>query len=141
MSKIPVKLSIRGIQRYDEQEPDVIELITEGTMERQGKAWEITYEETDLTGMAGVTTIFRAGPGGVVLKRTGRLQSRMIFREGIKHESLYQMEFGALLIAVEGRKVTHSLTELGGTVDIIYGIQIEGSASGVVEYHLDVKAI
>lgn len=141
MSRIPVKLSIEGRQYYDGQEPDVIELVTEGTLEHEKNVWVITYEESDLTGLAGVTTAFRVGPRGVALKRTGRLQSQMIFREGVRHESLYQMEFGALMIAVQAQKIHADLTEAGGTVDITYSIEIENAASGTVEYHLDVKAM
>ena len=141
MSLIPVKLSIVGKQYYDGQEPDVIELVTDGTLEHEKNVWVITYEESDLTGLAGVTTAFRIGPRGVALKRTGRLQSQMIFREGTRHESLYQMEFGALMIAVQAQKIHTDLTEAGGTVDITYTIEIENAASGTVEYHLDVKAV
>lgn len=141
MSKIPVRLLVRGKQFYDGQEPDVIELVTEGTMEKQKQVWEIAYEESDLTGLEGVTTVFRVGPRGVSLKRSGRLQSQMIFREGVRHESLYQMEFGALMIAVQAQKIRHELTENGGTVDITYSIEIEQSTGGMVEYHLDVKSV
>ena len=141
MSLIPVKLSIVGKQYYDGQEPDVIELVTDGTLEHEKNVWVITYEESDLTGLAGVTTSFRIGPRGVALKRTGRLQSQMIFREGTRHESLYQMEFGALMIAVQAQKIHADLNEQGGTVDITYTIEIENAASGTVEYHLDVKAV
>ena len=141
MSLIPVQLRIEGRQYYDGQEPDVIELVTEGTLEHEKNVWVITYEESDLTGLAGVTTAFRVGPRGVALKRTGRLQSQMIFREGVRHESLYQMEFGALMIAVQAQKIHTDLTEAGGTVDITYTIEIENAASGTVEYHLDIKAM
>ena len=141
MAKIPVRLSIRSIQSYDDQEPDTIELITEGTLERQDKAWEIVYEETELTGMPGVTTVFRAGPGGIVLKRLGRLRSTMIFREGSRHESLYQMEFGAMMLGVTAEKVRHDLTEQGGTADVVYSLDIEHTSGGHVEYHLEVKAL
>lgn len=141
MSKIPVKLSILGKQFYDGQEPDVIELVTEGIMERRNHVWAISYEESDLTGLEGVTTVFRVGPRGVSLKRSGKLQSQMIFMEGFRHESLYQMEIGTLMVAVQAQKVRSTLTESGGTVDINYNIEIEDSAQGVVEYHLDVKPI
>lgn len=139
MSVIPVQLSIQGKQFYDGQEPDVIELVTDGTLEQQGKAWVIGYDETELTGMAGVHTEFRIGPKGISLVRNGKLDSRMIFREGKRHESLYRMDFGALMIAVEGKKIQAELTQDGGTVDLSYLIEIEQSAQGVVEYHLDVR--
>ena len=54
--KIPVVLSVCGRQSYDGQEPDVIELVTEGTMELRSGGWDISYEETELTGLRGVTT-------------------------------------------------------------------------------------
>ena len=139
MSKIPVMLSILGKQSYAGQEPDAIELVTEGTMEQRGDVWEISYEESDLTGLEGVTTTFRVGPRGVTLRRTGRLQSQMICQEGKRHESLYQLEFGALMITVCARQIGYNLScDQAGTVDLIYSIEIEGSAAGTVDYHLDV---
>ena len=141
MSKIPVMLNVRGVQRYQDQEPEVIELTTEGTMERQKEVWEVSYEESDLTGLAGVTTAFRVGPRGVVLKRTGKLQNQMIFMEGRRHESLYRIDIGALMIAVKATKVQSNVSEIGGTVDIHYQIEIEDTAMGTVEYHLDIQPV
>ena len=135
-----VILSIRGKQLYENQEPDVIELVTEGTLQKFPDGWEICYEESDLTGLEGVTTSFRIGLDKITLTRTGRLHSQMVFQVGVLHESLYQMEFGALMITVCATRIDHAITETGGTVDLTYGIDIEQSAGGVVEYHLDIKA-
>ena len=98
--KQDVILTICGRQTYEGQEPDVIELTTDGTMEFHDGGWNISYEESELTGLQGVTTTFRVEPGRVTLNRTGKLHSRMVFQEGTAHESLYQMEFGALLVTV-----------------------------------------
>lgn len=133
-----VVLSIRGKQNYGEQEPDVIELVTDGTMEYRNDGWDISYEESDLTGLAGVTTTFRVEPKKITLTRTGRLQSQMVFQEGVFHESLYQMEFGAMLITVCASKVEYNLSTSGGSVDLVYGIDIEQTAVGIVDYHLQV---
>ena len=137
--KQAVVLSLRGCQRYEEQEPEVIELVTEGTLESRDGGWDISYEESDLTGLAGVTTTFRVEGKTITLTRTGKLHSQMVFQEGMLHESLYQMEFGALMIAVCAREVRYTLTEQGGTIDLIYGIDIEQSQGGIVEYHLDIQ--
>lgn len=137
--KRTVVLSICGKQFYEEQEPEVIELVTEGTLERIGNGWEIRYEESRLTGMEGVTTSFRVEPEQIILTRSGRLHSQMVFRLGVLHESLYQMEFGALMITVCATKMEYDIDEQGGTVDLTYGIDIEQSAGGVVEYHLDIR--
>ena len=133
-----VLLSIRGVQSYADQEPDVIELVTEGTLEKMGNGWEILYEETKLTGMEGVTTSFLIEPDKIVLTRTGSLKSQMIFTLDKPHDSLYQMDFGALMISVCASRIVVSLDETGGFVDLVYGIDIEQSAAGEVDYHLTI---
>lgn len=138
--KQSVVLSLCGRQFYEEQEPETIELVTEGTLEPIGDGWEIRYEESQLTGMEGVTTTFRVEPGKVTLIRTGRLHSQMVFQEGMVHESLYQMEFGALMVTVCATKLRYDISQRGGTVDLTYRIDIEQSSGGVVEYHLDIRS-
>ena len=135
-----VVLSIRGQQNYQEQDPEVIELVTEGNLTRLENGWKVSYEESDLTGLAGVTTVFEVTPDCITLTRPGSLNSQMVFQKGVLHESLYQMEFGALMIAVCATRVSYDLTQQGGTIDLTYGIDIENTAAGIIEYHLDIKA-
>ena len=131
----PVVLSLKGTQSYLDQEPEVIELVTEGVMENHGQRWDLSYEESDLTGLAGVTTTFQIEPGKVILNRTGNLNSQMVFVEGQQHDSLYQMEFGALMLSVKATRVEYDLTEEGGTVDLSYRIEIEQTSAGTIDYH------
>lgn len=138
MSK--VILSVRGQQSYPSQDPEIIELVTEGSMTAIPGGWDITYEESDLTGLAGTTTTFRVEPGCVTLTRTGPLSSQMVFRQGVPHESLYQMPFGAMMITVCANQVRYDLKEQGGTIDLVYAIEIENTAAGTIEYHLDIQA-
>ena len=138
--KQTVVLNIRGRQSYEGQEPDVIELVTEGTMELRDGGWEISYEETELTGLEGVTTTFRVEPEKVTLRRTGKLRSEMVFEQGVRHESLYQLEFGALLMAVTAKQVFFDIVSDGGVIDLCYSIEIENTAAGLVDYHLDIRA-
>lgn len=139
--KKQVVLSICGKQSYAGQEPDVIELVTDGTLEELTTGcWEICYEETALTGMEGVSTSFLVEPGKIVLTRSGKLSSQMIFREGIPHDSLYQMQFGALMLSVTASKMRYELSSEGGTVDLSYSIEIEQTAAGMIDYHLEIKS-
>lgn len=137
--KRSVLLTIRGIQNYEAQEPETVELVTEGTLEQEGDGWKLVYEESDLTGLRGVTTTFHVEPGKITLSRKGPLSSQMVFQEGMFHESLYQMEFGALMITVCASRVRYDISELGGTIDLTYAIEIEQSAAGCIEYHLDIR--
>ncbi len=137
--KKTVMLSLRGKQSYMDQDPEIIELVTEGTLEKIDDGWKLSYEESALTGLEGVTTTFQIFPGKIVLSRTGKLKSEMVFQEGELHDSLYQMEFGALMITVCATRVDHAISEDGGVVDLVYGIEIEQSEGGVIEYHLQIQ--
>ena len=136
-----VLLTVTGRQTYGDQEPETIELVTEGTMAFRDGGWDISYEETALTGMEGVTTTFRVEPGKVTLLRTGKLTSTMVFQENVAHDSLYQLEFGALLMTVKATSVIYDLVPDGGMVDLVYEICIENAEAGVIDYHLDIRKI
>ena len=137
--KNAVILSICGRQYYADQEPEVIELVTEGTLEQVDGGWRLCYEESDLTGLQGVNTTFQVVGKTVTLIRSGKLNSQMVFEEGISHDSLYQMEFGALLLTVCATKVEADISADGGILDLVYSVEIEKTAAGTIEYHLDIR--
>lgn len=139
--KKKVMLTIRGTQHYEEQEPEAIELITEGTLQKLDNGWELIYQESDLTGLAGVTTSFLLEGEKIVLTRTGKLNSQMVFQKGVLHNSLYEMEFGALMLTVCASSIHYALTEDGGTIDLVYGIEIEQTSAGVIDYHLEITSV
>lgn len=136
-----VLLSICGKQSYMGQDPDIIELVTEGVLTEKSGIWYLEYQETELTGLEGVTTTFEIKPDEVILRRTGKLNSQMVFREGIRHDSLYQMEFGALMLSVCATHIYWELSENGGVIDLVYGIEIEQTNAGEITYHLDIRPV
>jgi uncharacterized beta-barrel protein YwiB (DUF1934 family) len=138
--KIPILLSIKGSQTYADQEPDTIELVTDGTLEYRDGGWDLCYEESALTGLDGVTTTFRVESGRIVLDRTGKLRSQMVFEEGVSHDSLYQMEFGALHLTVCAERIWAQISPAGGVIDLVYSIQVEHDVAGKIDYHLDISA-
>ena len=134
-----VILSLHSRQSYEEQEAEELELVTEGTMEFRDNGWEISYVETELTGLEGVTTTFRVEKDQLILKRTGQLRSEMLFRLGYAHDSLYQMPFGAFLMRVETLSLFYDIVSDGGSIDLCYRVTIENSQAGTIEYHMDIR--
>lgn len=63
----------------------------------------------------------------------------MVFQEGVFHDSLYQVEFGTLMITVCASKVQAELSERGGSIDLVYSIEVEQNAAGTIDYHLEIK--
>ena len=135
-------ITLRGIQSYPGEKPETVELISRGTFSSCNGKYAISYEETELTGTKGVkTTFFIPGKDRIVLTRSGAISSKMVFSAGDRHESLYDLGFGALLITIAARSLQVNLSENGGTVRIDYTVEVEQSATSHNSYELLIQPI
>lgn len=141
MKKRDVVLTIHGTQRIDGEQPQEMELTTDGTMTAEADRYIVTYTESELTGLDGTVTTFEVWPNKVVLTRTGAVNSRMVFIPGTVDKSLYDMGFGALLMEVRARRIEAALNEDGGYFVIDYTIRLEQSYAGRMHYRIDVKNV
>ena len=129
-NKLPVLLSIRGEQYFDDIDPDATELMTEGTMALTEDGIVLSYEESELTGMEGTTTTFEVKGPRVTLTRSGAVNSQMVFEEGRQHTSLYETPFGELSVDIQTSELKHNLSERGGPMEIKYSIAVEHTVTG-----------
>ena len=130
VNKLPVLLSIRGEQYFDDIDPDASELMTEGTMALTEDGIVLSYEESELTGMEGTTTTFEVKGPRVTLTRSGAVNSQMVFEEGRQHTSLYETPFGELSVDIQTSELKHNLSERGGLMEIKYSIAVEHTVTG-----------
>ena len=128
--KLPVMLSIRGEQYFDDVDPDATELMTEGTLTLRVGNLYLAYQDSELTGMEGTTTTFAVEGPRVTLMRTGSVNSQMVFEEGKQHTSLYETPFGELTVDIQTSKLIHNLSERGGLMEIKYSIAVEHTVTG-----------
>ena len=135
----PVTLFVRGEQYFDDVDPNETELVTEGVLEVLEDGLRIAYDETALTGMEGTTTTFLVKENQVVLTRTGRVNSQMIFEEGKQHTSLYETPYGELPIDIQTSSLRHNLSQRGGVMDIKYAIAVDHTVTGRNCFKLRVK--
>lgn len=134
-----VLLTITGTQRFQDEQPETTKLVTEGEMQLDGETVTLSYEETELTGLAGTHTAFTIEKDSVTLTRTGAVTSKMTFVVGQEHHSLYDMGFGALMIAVRAEKIHSNIRENGGTLQVAYTIVIEEETAGKIEYRIQAR--
>ena len=84
-----VVISIKGMQNYEGALPDVVELVTQGRLAREGERYTLSYQESELTGLSGTLTTIRVDGPEVTLMRVGEFNSQMVFQEGRRHLSMY----------------------------------------------------
>ncbi len=136
-----VIISIKGRQLYAESSPDEVELVTSGTLKRDGAGgYIVSYAETELTGLEGTTTRLHVDGGRVTLLREGNVNSQMVFEEGRRHLSMYETPYGALSIGINTRRMRSTLGEAGGDLEIDYAIEIDNLIAGQNLFRMNVRA-
>ena len=133
------RITIKGTQKPKNEEAQTVEFITRGKLQRYGAKLRVSYEESDLIGMNGVTTAFEIERGRVSLVRSGKLNTKMEFVEGRRTESMYAMDEGTLLMAVTARRVETDMTDDGGTIYLEYGVELEHSFLGLNTFDIRVQ--
>lgn len=134
-----VVISIKGMQKYDNADPDVIELVTEGRLTREGSSYTLSYQESELTGLEGTLTTIQVDGEQVTLMRVGEFTSQMVFQEGRRHLSMYNTPYGAMAIGVNTRHLLAELDDQGGDIEIDYSIEVDHAMAGRNIFRINVK--
>ena len=133
-----VIISIKGKQ-VNENGPDEMELVTEGRMICNDKGVLVSYQETELTGLQGTTTMLRINGPVVTLLREGTVNSQMVFEEGRRHLSMYETPYGSMSVGINTRRVKNTISETGGDLEIDYAIEIDNLMVGRNFFSMNVK--
>ena len=134
-----VVISIKGMQTYEGTPPDIIELVTEGRLVRDGSSYTLSYQESELTGLEGTLTTIQVDGGQVTLMRVGEFNSQLVFQEGRRHLSMYNTPYGAMSIGVNTRHLMASLTDQGGDIEVDYTIEVDHALAGRNVFRINVK--
>ena len=137
--KKDVIISIRGLQEQGDEAADPITLVTPGRYYRKNDSYYISYEESELTGLAGTRTTLRVKPDYVKLVRTGLYPSELLFELGKRHMSLYHTDYGDLSIVVSTNHIRNTLTDDGGELDVQYTVEVANTPVGVNHLSLTIK--
>jgi len=134
-----VIISISGQQLSTENDPDVIEFITNGSYSKKNGNYSITYKESELTGLDGSVTTLTVTKDGVSMVRTGPFPTQLIFEKHRKHLSLYETGEGPIVVAVNTNSIESTLSDSGGDLSIAYSLEVEHAAAGANTLKINVR--
>lgn len=120
-----VVIDIRTVHSVDMEDEDYLDFSTDGLYTYDGEVGCLSYLETEVTGMEGTRTSVIVMPDQVVVDRDGLITSRMIFKEKEKSSFLYNTPYGTATMNINTRRISHSLDEHGGEVEIDYVVDME----------------
>ncbi len=139
--KKDVLITIKGLQNYEDQEEDRVELVTRGSFYLKNDDYYITYKESELTGLGSTTTTVKIEPERVTVLRFGETRSHMVFEEGQKHISYYDTAAGALTVGISTKRIQNRLNARGGRLMIDYAMEINHSLTGENAFDISVREL
>lgn len=116
-------------------------LETDGTMRMEDGRLSVSYEETELTGMAGSTTTVSfdpAEPGLVTMLRSGTVRTVLVFEEGKRHHCVYETPYFPIEVGIHSLRVKNGLGKNGGRMELDYVVEIHGAGAERAHFQMQV---
>lgn len=132
-------ISVKGF-RYIDGDEDVIELKTTGKYGVKNDKQYIIYEEIDESG-AKTDTMIKVSPTETVMQRSGAVNNRMVVEVGKRHSNVYNTHAGSIVIDIYGESIKSTLSESGGTLSLIYALNMNASPVGKNRIEITVKEV
>ena len=131
-------IKIIGTQTAD-GEQDVVELTTNGTLDRTADGWKLCYNETEATGMEGTITTLDISEGRLNLMRSGTHPSMLILEKNRRHHCNYHTPYGTFDLGTYASELAYKLGEHGGELLFSYTLGFNGGISSAHTVHITVQ--
>ncbi len=133
-------ISIRGRQKVDDEVGE-IELTTLGSYVRRGSSRYIVYKEymADQSPSTRTSILKIDGDSRLTLMRRGGDNTRLILENGKRHLCQYDTEYGNMMIGVFTSRLSSHLGDTGGSLEVIYTLDINSALSSLNELSITVK--
>lgn len=134
-----VNINMKGVYNAGGEE-SVAELFTDGMMYYRDGHTFVTYRESETTGFDGcVTTLQIDKAGRVTMTRRGSANSHLVLQKGIRHVGSYNVYGGSMEIGVYTNELDCDFGEAGGSLHMIYTLDMNTSMFSKNELFIDVR--
>lgn len=130
MKKVIIRIVGSQADDVAQEQEELAEFTTEGSYTCADGSGSFTYQESELTGMAGTRTTIEFTPQDAVLTREGTVNSRMYFVRGQKNMFLYETPYGTATVGLETQHFRSTLSERGGELEIGYVVDFDHAFVG-----------
>lgn len=136
-------IRVESSQWADGQQFDPIRLMTHGQLSyvKKDDVWNISYDESEATGMEGTQTRVSLFPNGrVVLSRTGSVEMELEFVKGDQRVEAKSTPYGPVRFSVLTHEVKGKMNEEGGAIELGYSLGFDNRHTISTKLQLQVTA-
>lgn len=136
-------INLESSQWADGEQLDPVRLMTHGQLsyEKNQDVWNVSYDESDATGMRGTKTRVSLFPNGrVILSRTGSVEMELEFVKGDQRIEAKSTPYGPVRFSVLTHEVKGRMTEEGGAIELGYSLGFDNRHTISTRLQLEVTA-
>ncbi len=135
-----VKLKINTIQTIDEVgNEDIIEILTEATLEKFDDFIIINYDESEITQQKGSRTRLKIYRDKMIMTKVGVYSSKMEFQQDVKYSNLYSTPYGNFDLDFITIVYKYNLNENGrGNIYVEYKITFADTEESLNKLNIDI---
>lgn len=122
-------IKITGKQVYDGMEEEHMEFVTEGKACQRNGAVYMVYDESEVSGISGCSTMLCLRGNSLRMKRIGSFNSELYFEKGQRFNGVYETPYGPMEVEVLTKNVNNNFDreQLKGLIAINYDISVQGA--------------
>lgn len=120
---------------------DELEMTVDGYLSDDGEKVEITYEESELTGMEGASTkvyFEKSNPQLLTMLRGGSVTTAMVFEAGQRHICIYETPIMPFELCIYTRKIKNELLN-EGSLSLDYIVEFKGAQAERTVFELTIE--
>lgn len=134
-------VTVIGRQICGDEDQGEVRLSALGTYrEKDGKRFILYKEYDEEDAKSYRTSLLVVEPGMVTMSRSGT-STRLILEKGRRHHCLYDTVFGSMTVGIYTSRLDVDLGDRGGTLDIVYTLDIDSNLSSEQTLHIDVNPV
>lgn len=122
-------------------EEEYIELTSQGFIHRKGKTIEISYKESELTGMDNTDTTIIMQDTAVTIQRQGDFVSTLEFSSLEPKLCMYHTPYGTLNVTTHTSAYSLLDRETELELHLNYGLVIQGERQGDTILHIHIRGL
>ncbi len=136
-----VMITVKTVQ-INENGKENMELTTEGRFGEKDGEFLITYKDSMMSDEFGeVNTSIKVEKGVVTITRSGAYRSKINLEKGKRCNCLYATPFGTMTMGFFGEEIESSLTEKGGSLKVLYAVDVNDAQVSKNEIYITVREI
>ena len=134
--KQDVIVSIQGCRlSHGPGESCLVDMTIDGSMTSHRQGYTVSYREPD---GGGALTMLLVEGERVTLLRGGGRSGHMVFEKGRRYVSYTDTAEGAVTVGVTASHVAARMSESGGHIEMIYGVEVGGDVTEESHMQIDI---